>query len=89
MPMTDYSGLRVYRKDDLARLMLAAHTASAAARPDRDEYRAGHTAALMALCLAVGIEPQAIGLLDSDPIKRLNHDRSSVIVIDEPRDRDW
>jgi hypothetical protein len=84
--MTDYSSLRVYRKDDLARLLLATHTASAAARPDRDEYRQGHNAALIALCLAVGIEPKAIGLLTAD---RSSMDRSSVIVIDEPRDRDW
>jgi hypothetical protein len=79
--LTDYSSLRVYRKDDLARLLLATHTASTAARPDRDEYRQGHNAALIALCLAVGVEPKSIGLL---PVER-----STIIVIDEPRDRDW
>jgi hypothetical protein len=87
--MSDYSGLRTYRKDDVARLLLATHTASTAARPDRDEYRQGHTAALITICLAVGIEPQAIGLMDSDPLKRMGRDGARVIVIDEPRDRDW
>lgn len=59
----DWSNIRVYHKDDLERLIKSAHTASAAARPDRDEYRMGHTAALIALCMAIGIDPTRIGLV--------------------------
>lgn len=79
--MSDYSGLRVYRKDDLARLVLATHTASTTARPDRDEYRQGHTAALIAICLAVGVDPKAIGLLATE--------RPSVITSGDHFDREW
>lgn len=59
---SDWSNLRQYRKDDLARLIVSIHAASVTARPERDEFRSGHDAALLALCLAVGIDARAVGL---------------------------
>lgn len=65
--MSDWSSIRAWHKDDIERLVKTIHTASAAARPGSDEYREGHTAALVALCLAAGIDARAVGLLPPAP----------------------
>ncbi len=61
--MGDWSALKAWHKDDIERLIKTIHAASAAARPGFDEYRAGHTAALVAVCLAAGLDARALGLL--------------------------
>ena len=67
--MSDYSSLKVWHKDEIERLIKAVHTASAAARPGLDEYRAGHTAALVAICEAAGIDLRARGVFPGAPAR--------------------
>jgi hypothetical protein len=67
--MNDWSAIKTWRKDEIARLIKSIHTASAVARPESDEFRIGHTAALVAICMAAGIDAKQIGLLSDDRVK--------------------
>ena len=80
--MTDYSSLKVWKQDEIARLIKAIHTASAAARPGQDEYREGHTAALAAICEAAGIDIRKINVLPMAPAQVF--DRQSEIIEQVP-----
>lgn len=69
--MSDWSTIKAWHKDDIERLVKTIHTASASARPARDEFREGHTAALVALCLAAGIDARTLGLLSAATVPTL------------------
>jgi len=79
--MGDYSSLKAWHRDEIERVIKAIHVASSLANPNYDGYRAGHTAALAAFCVAAGIDAQRIGLLSEvigEPVIK-NDDRSNVI----------
>ena len=79
--MGDWSNLKPWHKDDIERLVKTIHTASAAARPARDEFREGHTAALVAVCLAAGIDARALGLLPPAPVPTLAS--GDAVIVDQ------
>ena len=79
--MSDYSSLKAWHRDEIERVIKAIHLASTLASPAYDGYRAGHTAALAAFCVAAGIDAQRIGLLSeaiSDPSSK-SDDRGNVL----------